>query len=53
MPRGQLTKNEMKIILLNYKKKLYEENASYTSDPKAIANRYLNELLDKIEEYAR
>jgi hypothetical protein len=53
MPRGQLTKQEMKMILLEYKKKLGEENASYTSDPKAIASRYLNLLLDKIEEYAR
>jgi hypothetical protein len=53
MPRGQLTKQEIKIILLTYKKELYEENVSYTSDPKALANKYLNKILEKIEEYAR
>jgi len=41
----------MKRILLTYKKELYEENASYTSDPKHLAHKYLNKILEKIEEY--
>jgi hypothetical protein len=53
MPRGQLTKQDIKRILLMYKRELYEENASYTSDPKALAHKYLNKVLEKIEEYAR
>jgi hypothetical protein len=53
MPRGHLTKDEMKYQVLKLKQKLQTEDATYTSDPKAIASRYLNLLLDKIEEYAR
>lgn len=52
MPRGQLTKQEMKIILLKYKNDLCNDT-TWTSDPKGLAQRYLNLLLDKIEEYAR
>lgn len=53
MPRGQLTKQEIKNYTLLCKHELWEENASYTSDPKALAHKYLNKILDKIEEYAR
>lgn len=53
MPRGQLTKQEIKTYVLMCKHQLWEENAPYTSDPKALANKYLNQVLDKIEEYAR
>ena len=52
MPRGQLTKQEMKRILLMYKHELHMEDATYTSDPKALENKYLNKALDKIEEYS-
>ena len=51
MPRGQLTKEIIKTEVLKLKKKLHEENVTYTSDPKSIANRYLNLVLDKINEY--
>ena len=53
MPRGQLTKQEIKRIVLMYKHELYEEHIGYTSDPKGLAHKYLNKILDKIEEYAR
>jgi len=53
MPKGQLTLQVMKRILLMYKHELYEENIGYTSDPKGLAHKYLNKILDKIEEYAR
>ena len=51
MPRGQLTKEEMKYQVLKLKQKLQNEQIRYTSDPKALADKYLNEVLDKIEEY--
>ena len=34
-----------------YKHELYEENIGYTSDPKGLAHKYLNKVLEKIEEY--
>jgi hypothetical protein len=49
MPRGQLTKEEIKIQILKIKKDLDKEG--WTSDPKALAHKYLNRVLDKIEEY--
>jgi hypothetical protein len=52
MPRGQLTKEEMKYQVLKLKKKLQMEHIGYTSDPKALADKYLNEVLDKIQEFA-
>jgi hypothetical protein len=53
MPRGQLTKDEMKYQVLKLKQKLQTEKMGYTSDPKALANQYLNMVLGKINEYAR
>jgi hypothetical protein len=53
MPRGQLTKDEMKYQVLKLKQKLYNEQIGYTSDPKALADSYLNQILQKIEEYYR
>ena len=51
MPRGKLTKDEMKVWVLKCKKELYYENINYATDIKSLANRYLNKVLDKIEEY--
>lgn len=51
MPRGQLTRDEMKYQVLKLKQKLQNECIGYTSDPKALADKYLNQVLDKIEEY--
>ena len=53
MPRGQLTKDEMKYQVLKLKQKLRTEKIGYTSDPKALADEYLNMVLDKINEYSR
>jgi hypothetical protein len=50
MPRTQLTKEAIKYEVLRIKDEL--NNDSYwTSDPKGLAQRYLNKVLDKIEEY--
>jgi hypothetical protein len=52
MPRNQLTKDEMKCWVLKCKRDLYKENPNqYTSDPKRLANLYLDKVLDKINEF--
>jgi hypothetical protein len=53
MPRGHLTKEEIKYQVLKLKQKLQTEHIGYTSDPKSLADQYLNMVLDKINEYAR
>lgn len=50
MSKNQITKEEVKLLIMRQKNKLHNET-HYTSDPKAIASRHLNELLDKIEEF--
>lgn len=51
MPRGHLTKDIIKCEILKIKSQL--ESEGWTSDPKGLAHKYLNILLDKIEEYSR
>ena len=54
MARGQLTKEEFKNILLGLKNKLYNETIhNWNIHPKDLAHKYLNEALDKIDEYSR
>jgi len=53
MARGHLTKEEMKYQIMKLKQKLYTENVSYTLDPKSLASKYLNLVLEKIDEYSR
>jgi hypothetical protein len=50
MPRNHITKDEMKVLILKQKHKLLEE-PYYTSDPKAVASKHLNELLDRLDEF--
>ena len=52
MPRGRLTKDEIKHWVLRFKNELSEDPVYYASDPKNIANKYLNKVLDKIDEYS-
>jgi len=52
MPRNQLTKDEIKCWVLKCKNELHQEQLTqYTTDPKQIAYRYLNKVLDKINEF--
>lgn len=53
MPRNELTKEEIRTYVLKLKHQLNCENVNWTSDPKSMANRYLNQVLDKIEEYSK
>ena len=50
MPRGHLTKDIIKTEVLKLKAELDREG--WSSDPKSMANKYLNKVLDKIDEYA-
>ena len=49
MPRGQLNKDELRCYLLKLKYQI-DGDAGYPGE-KAIAQKYLNKVLDKIEEY--
>jgi hypothetical protein len=51
MPRNALTKQEMQIRVLKLKNELYNEQCDYQS--KQLAEKYLNEVLFIIEQYAR
>ena len=52
MPRGQLTKDIIKTEVLKLKQELNNENITWAADPKVLANKYLNKILDKIAEYS-
>ena len=53
MPRNELTKEQIKCYVEKLKTELYNEQIGYTSDPKGLAHKYLNKVLDKIQEYYR
>lgn len=50
MPRNQITKDEIKCLILKQKNKLNNENY-FDSNAKNFANKHLNELLDRIDEF--
>ena len=49
MPRGQLTKDQIKCDVLKIKRELNNEIDSY--EAKLLAHKYLDKVLAKIEEY--
>ena len=49
MPKNQLTKDELKVRVLKLKDRLYKDQPGW--DSKGLANKYLNEVLDIIDEY--
>ena len=49
MPRGQINKDEMKCYVLKLKYQV-DSDGGYPGE-KDIAQKYLNKVLDKIEEY--
>lgn len=53
MPRGELTRDIIRAEVLKIKHELDRENFGWNSNPKEIANNYLNKVLNKIEEYYR
>ena len=50
MPSGQLNKDEMKCYILKLKHKIDSDVGWYPGE-KSIAHKYLNLVLDKIDEY--
>jgi hypothetical protein len=50
MPRGQLTKEIIKNEVLKIKEEL-SRDSYWTSDPRGLVQKYLNKVLDKIDEY--
>ena len=50
MPRGRLTKDIIKCEVLKIKHEL-NSDVTWIQDPKGFAHKYLNKILDKIEEY--
>lgn len=51
MSRNTLTKEEIKNYVIKLKNRLHNEDFSYTSDPKSLAHKYLNQVLDRIDEF--
>lgn len=49
MPRGQITKEHFKILILQQKNKLHHE--SVNEECKCLAQKHLNELIDRLEEF--
>ena len=51
MSKNQISKDELKVRVLKLKHRLYEEYVGPQMDPKGLAHKYLNEVLDIIDEY--
>lgn len=51
MPRNQISKEEIKTRVLQLKNKLYAEHVRPNIDMKGLAHKYLNEVIDMINEY--
>jgi len=51
MSKNQLTKEELKVRVLKLKHQLYVEHIRPEMDMKGLAHKYLNEVLDIIDEY--
>ena len=51
MPRNHITKQEIKTFVEKLKTELYNLNYYGYGDPKELAHKYLNKVMDKIQEY--
>jgi len=51
MPKNQLKKDELKIRVLKLKEDLHKEHIRHDMDMKGLAHKYLNSVLDIIDEY--
>ena len=52
MPRNQITANEIKTRVEKIKNELYWEEHKYGSEARGLAHKYLNMVLDAIDEYS-
>ena len=51
MPRNQLTKDEVKARVERLKNDLYYEEYRYGDEARGLAHKYLNKVLDVLDEY--
>ncbi len=51
MSRNQISKEEIKTRVLELKNKLYMDHIRPDMDMKGLAHKYLNEVIDMINEY--
>jgi hypothetical protein len=51
MSKNQISKDELKVRVLKLKNQLYVEHIRPEMDMKGLAHKYLNEVLDIIDEY--
>jgi len=51
MSKNQITKDEFKVRVLKLKNDLYKEHVRHDMDMKGLAHKYLNAVLDIIDEY--
>jgi len=51
MPKNQLSKEELKVRVLKLKDNLNKDYIRPEMDMKGLAHKYLNEVLDIIDEY--
>lgn len=51
MPRNQISKEEIKTRVLELKNRLYMDHIRPDMDIKGLAHKYLNEVIDMIDEY--
>lgn len=51
MPKNQVSKEELKVRVLKLKDQVYNESKDVWQGEKDLANKYLNRVLDILEEY--
>jgi hypothetical protein len=51
MSKNQLTKDEFRVRILTLKNKLNDEHIEHDMNIKDLTHKYLNEILDIIDEY--
>ena len=51
MPKNQVSKEELKVRVLKLKNDVYNESSDVWQGEKDLANKYLNRVLDILEEY--
>jgi hypothetical protein len=51
MPKNQVSKEELKVRVLKLKNDVYNESKDVWQGEKDLAHKYLNKVLDILEEY--
>jgi len=51
MPKNQVNKEELKVRVLKLKNDVYNESSDVWQGEKDLTNKYLNKVLDILEEY--